>query len=290
MDIGKPNSEMRLDLGIGPRTIAAGEYYYPIFRGLFVAPRAFYTYSTDNYFENESRVAEFRTIYRGGALDLGYHLPNQFHELRFGYQFNNVDSAIRIGSPTQEPIRGNQGSVNLRWITDTLNHPTIASRGVKIVATGRHFFHSPGIPNSFQQFSIHSSGAFEQGEKGIIFLRGLFGTTFNKTAPISETYALGGPFRLGVLHHGELRGSSNLYGNIGYLYRIAEPSLMFGDRIFLGGWYETGAAWNPNQSKDFIHSVSGGLVVDTLFGPVYFGAGVGTDSRFLMSFRLGPTF
>ena len=70
--------------------------------------------------------------------------------------------------------------------------------------------------------------------KGILFFRGLAGTSFNELVPFSETFSLGGIFRIGALHPDELRGSSVLFGSAGYLYRVAEPSLMFGDRIFVG--------------------------------------------------------
>jgi hypothetical protein len=55
-------------------------------------------------------------------------------------------------------------------------------------------------------------------------------------------------------------------------------------------FYEGGAAWEPSQEVDFYHAGSGGLLMDTLIGPVFVGGSIGEGGKGKFYFAVGTLF
>ena len=81
---------------------------------------------------------------------------------------------------------------------------------------------------------------------------------------------------------GEKRGDHYVTGGLGYLHQVLRLPDFLGGPVFLGGWVETGSAFNDTDSAEIDFHGSTGLIADTLIGPVFLGASVGSsgDSRY----------
>ena len=71
-----PDSEIRVDLGVGTRQEAGLELFRRLFGSrLFVAPRGYWTRSSLNGYDEEGEIlAEYTEKIAGGGVDLGLDL------------------------------------------------------------------------------------------------------------------------------------------------------------------------------------------------------------------------
>ena len=60
-----------------------------------------------------------------------------------------------------------------------------------------------------------------------------------------------------------------------------------GGPVFAAGWLENGSVFNSEGDADFQTHIAGGLVLDTLVGPVTAGTSVGLDGAFRIFIGIG---
>jgi NTE family protein len=297
--VGK-GSETRVDLGIGTRQLAGVELYEPIgHRGFFVAPRAYFTrYSINGYFD-ERLQAEYRFKRTSAGLDLGYSTGRR-SELRLGFERADVRGRIRVGSPFLPEVSGAESMGTLQFTFDGQNSPVVPSRGLFLRSRLRHYSDTPDIvvdsanhpPNvdEFWQGDVEGTW-FKPVRRGRdrVFLRYGAGTSFGDS-PLIETFFLGGPLRLGSLNNDELRAPNYLLGTAGYLKGIGRLPDVLGGSILAGAWFEQGTAYDDWADAQYRSSVSTGIIMETLFGPVFGGASVDFDGRYRLYISVGPLF
>lgn len=290
LDLGGYGAEWRNDISLGSRTTFATEYYRPLGeRGWFFAPRAFYDRSAADLFRGRSRVAEYRVRQAGVGLDLGYNFGRR-SEWRFGYETGDIQASVLIGEPTLPDLNGTVSVASLRWAFDGQDSAIVPRRGVRVLTEADWFFDSPGATGAFPQARADLSAFKPLGRKNSLFVVGAAGTTFNQDAPPAQQFTLGGPFRLGAYHQDEFRGSHFLYASIGYLHEVAELPLLLGKKVYAGAWYEVGSAFNDIHSAPYQHTLSGGLVVETIIGPILLGGSWGEGGRGKLYFAIGRLF
>jgi NTE family protein len=95
---------------------------------------------------------------------------------------------------------------------------------------------------------------------------------------------LGGPARMTAFGIGEARGDHYVYAGAGYLQRIARLPDFLGRSVFIGGWAESGSAWQRGQNYNPTVHGSAAVIADTLIGPIFAGmsAGIDGESRFFI--------
>jgi outer membrane translocation and assembly module TamA len=128
------------------------------------------------------------------------------------------------------------------------------------------------------------------GKDGIGFVRGSGGTSFGHHAPPAQQFTLGGPLTLGAYGVDEFRGSNYLLGQIGYLHRIARLPTFLGSNVYAGVALEHGSAYEELDDADFQSDVTGGVYLDTILGPAFFGASAGEGGRSRFYFIIGQLF
>ena len=123
-----------------------------------------------------------------------------------------------------------------------------------------------------------------------VFLSGGAGTSFDGNPLPTDQFALGGPLRLSAFSAGEQRGDHFLLVTGGYLHQIGRLPDFFGGPMFLGGWVDTGSAFDHWDDKDVATHVSVGFIADSLIGPVFAGTGFGFDGAFRFYVGVGRLF
>jgi NTE family protein len=290
MDVKNHGGEWRNDLLLGSRNLAATEFYQPVAAThFFAAPYAFASKFARNAFNGQTRVAVFGDERAGGGLDLGYNF-NRLSELRFGYEIFTGKLAPLIGSAGLPLVSGSTGEFRARYVYNGQNSPTVPSRGTRIVASLARVLQSPGLEHPIDQLDVQTSTFVPTGPKTSLFFDASGGTSFGSTAGPFQVFALGGPFRLGAYLPQEFLGNHYGYTSLGFrreLYRL--PQLV-GKKVYWGGWYEAGSAFNDPSSVVVRGTFNVGVIAETLVGPVALAGSVSPTGQSRVNFSIGRIF
>jgi len=292
-------SEVRLDVAAGTITAAAAEWYQPVGRaGLFIASHAGADTRQFDAFEDQQYRAEYRqTAYRAG-IDAGVTMGNSL-EWRAGYAVEHVGGHTLVGDVVLPATDGSQRYFRLQATYDGQTGPTIPERGVFARTGLRRFTHTLAAtpagttgpahaePNNLLSGEVDASVFFPVSRAGRVFVRAAGGSSFGSTAVVN-TFTLGGPFALGALNIGELRGSNYWLTTAGYFHQVYQLAQGAAGTVYAGGWLESGATFERFGGATVKTNVSGGFVVETPLGPISAGASVGLDGRYRFYAGLGP--
>jgi NTE family protein len=274
-----PNSELRLDVGVGTNQSAAVELYKRIgHTGFFVAPRGYYSRNSLNGYDADGEfVADYRVKRLGAGVDLG-HATGMRSELRLGYDEVDVRARLRVGTPSLPEVNGSDRSWSLRWIFDGQDSPVVPSHGLLVRSTFRYYFDTPAIvdanglelqhPRDVPQGEIVTSWFKRVGSRRRLFLSGGAGTSFDHDPGFNQ-FRLGGPLRLGAFNNDELHGDNYLLGVAGLLHEWFRLPDLLGGNAYLGGWLEQGSAYNDWDEAEYKASASAGVLLETILGPAF---------------------
>lgn len=292
-DFGGRGAELRNDLNLGSRTLISSEYFRPLGIGSwFTAPHFFYDKSIRDIVQTDARVGEYRYERVGAGIDLGYTL-NRFSELRFGYDLYHAGTSLRSGDPTLPLFNGETSVGTIRWTLDRRDRALIPTHGFKLTTVGSWYFHAPGQGGrTLPQFEANLSAFTPLDHKSANLLFGILGmgTSFGNHALPLQDFTLGGPFRLGGYTRNLFQGSAYLYGNLGYLHRVGEFLPTVGGKIYLGGWVETGSAFEDSQHAQYHSSLTSGIVAETFLGTAFAGGSLTQEGSLSVYFALGRLF
>jgi NTE family protein len=289
-DVGGDGNEWRNDISIGSRTLFSTEFYRPFGESrFFAAPNAFYEEHKVNFYEDGDRLAEYTFSTAQAGIDLGYSVSRN-SELRFGYSIGNLKASRRVGNPQFPQSSGKVSFASLKWNFDTRNNAQIPTSGIEFRASLNYYFDAPGADRGFPQAETEFTTFNSFNKKNIIFGFGGGGTTFGKTAPLFQQFTLGGLFNGGGYGSREFRSSHRINGGFGYLRETFSAPAFIGGKLFFGGWYEAGSAFEDFNSAKLRQSVTGGTVLETRFGSVFLGGSFAEGGRRKLYFSLGRFF
>jgi outer membrane translocation and assembly module TamA len=144
--------------------------------------------------------------------------------------------------------------------------------------------------SSLPQFSLRGAAFIPAGPKNTLFAIGEGDTSFDNHPSATEQFTIGGLFRVSGLSRAEFRGRNALIFGGGYLRKIADMPPLLGEKISAGAWYEVGSAYEKLDDARFFHSVSVGLFVETILGPIFVGGSVASEGRNNFYFAIGRVF
>jgi NTE family protein len=290
MDVEHHGGEWRNDLLLGSSNLAASEFYQPVANTrLFVAPYAFASKYPRNAFSGETRVAVFGDERAGGGFDLGYNTGRR-SELRVGYEIFSGKLAPLIGSTGLTAVTGSTGEFRTRYIWDSQDSPSVPSRGTRIMSMLSRVLQSPGLAHPIAQLDVQTSTFVPTGPKTSLFFVASGGTTFHGAAGPFQVFTLGGAFHLGAYLPQEFSGNHYAYSSLGFrrdLYRL--PKLV-GGKIYWGGWYEAGTAFNDPDSVAVRGTFNLGVIAETIVGPIALATSVSPTGQSRVNFSIGRLF
>jgi len=290
MDIEHRGGEWRNDLLLGSSNLAATEFYQPLLgTHFFVAPHAFASKLARNAFNGTTRVAVFGDERAGGGFDIGYD-SGRHSELRLGYEIFSGRLAALIGSAGLPSLSGSTGDFRARYVWDGQDSPVIPGAGTRIVANLSRVLQSPGLVHPIDQLDVQTSTFVPLSEKTSLFVTASGGGTLHGNAGQFQLFSLGGPFHLGAYLPREFVGNNYAYGSIGFrrdLYRL--PQLV-GRKIYWGGWYEAGSAFNNPGTVVVRGTFNLGVIADTIVGPIALATSVSPTGQSRVNFSVGRLF
>jgi NTE family protein len=290
MDVEHHGGEWRNDLLLGSSNLAASEFYQPLGNThLFVAPFAFASKLPRNAFNGQTRIAVFGDERAGGGLDIGYN-GGRRSEFRFGYEIFSGKLAPLVGSAGLPSVSGSTGEFRVRYVWDGQDSPTIPSRGIRIVANLSRVLQSPGLAHPIGQLDVQTSTFIPTGPKTSLFFVASGGTTFRGDAGPFQQFALGGAFRLGAYLPQEFMGNHYAYSSLGFRREFYRLPQLVGGRIYWGGWYEAGSAFNDPSPVVVRGTFNLGVIADTFVGPIALAASASPTGQSRVNFSIGRLF
>jgi NTE family protein len=298
-DIVGSGSELRVDGAIGSNPSAGVALYRPLgSTAFFIEPSAGVGSQKLSVIEDHEIVASYGEIVTFLGADVGMNI-GATHEARAGVRWGHVSTDVEVGDPGFPEIDGNEGLFHLSWTHDSQDHQVIPRRGLNAVMQARYFFDAP-VPEvetdrSSDGVAQAQAGAswfwsLDRGARNRLFVAGGAGTSFRDHPLPTDQFVLGGPLRLSALDIGEQRGDNFLLATGGYLRQIARLPDFLGSAVLAGGWIENGSAFDDWASRDFQTNVSGGMIADTLIGPVFVSIGAGFDGSKRFYIGIGQIF
>ena len=165
------------------------------------------------------------------------------------------------------------------------------SRGTRVSTALTHYLQSPTAADvertndDVTQLEGSVSRFWSPKRDNRLFLVASGGTSFGGH-PISQ-FQVGYPFRLDAFRVGERRGDHYAVVTVGAARAIGRLPDFMGGKVFAAGWLENGSVFKTDEDADFQTHIAGGLVLDTLVGPVTAGTSVGLDGAFRIFIGVG---
>jgi NTE family protein len=290
MDVEHHGGEWRNDLLLGSSNLAATEFYQPFgATHLFVAPYAFASKLPRNEFTGQTRVAVFGDERAGGGFDFGYNIGER-SELRWGYEIFSGKLASLIGSAGLPSVSGSTGEFRTRYVWDGQDNPSVPGRGTRIVANLSRVLQSPGLVHPIDQLDVQTSTFIPTGPKTSLFFLASGGTTFHGSAGPFQIFTLGGAFRLGAYLPQEFVGNHYAYSSLGFRRELYHLPQFVGGKIYWGGWYEAGTAFNDPSTVVVRGTFNLGIIAETIVGPIALAGSVSPTGESRVNFSIGRLF
>ena len=263
----------------------------------FVAPHTFVDRSTRNSYRQHELVAEDGLLRAGAGVDSGVTRGRRV-EIRLGLEATRVRGRRRVGELQLPEVDGGERYATVQFAYEDCDNPMVPSRGASTRVHLRRFFQVPhatdpsetGLsagPRRFWQGEVESSLFHRARGQDSVFVRAGAGTSFGDH-PVLNDFSLGGPFRLGAFDRDELTGANYALGAAGYLKHLGRLPDIVGGSVYLGGWGECGSAFDHWPAAEWHTSLSGGLVLESILGPVFVGGSVTPNGRGRVFVALGP--
>ena len=293
LDVGKPGAEVRADLAVGS-TLGAGLEYYWTFAGsrMFFAPRALAFRRSRNVFQDDEWTAIVRSRAAAVGGDFGFR-NRRSAEVRFGYQIGEVKDTVAVGilgDGGAEDAEGKEELLRFRFNYDRTDAPIIPRNGIRGQLRADWLLKTPGADEPFG-IAEGSATAFRKlSERNRLFGSFAGGASFSGLSPFAREFSLGGPFQLSSFDRDQFRGQKYLLTGGGYLRTIGRLPDFIGGDIYVTGIFELGSAFDRFDDALWHVSASGGVILDTLFGPVMVAVAFGDQGSSRFYFTVGQLF
>jgi NTE family protein len=203
---------------------------------------------------------------------------------------------VRTGDPGLPQMSGGEVGTHVRWVFDSQDNPAIPSRGTRAIGRLSHTFTSPEAPgltrtnSGLTQAEVSMSSFMRAGSRHRVFAVLTAGTSFGDHPLATRQFSLGYPYVLDAFGVGEERDDHYGVATFGVLRQIARLPDFLGGPIFAGAWLENGAAFNSHENADFHTQIAGGIMTETLVGPVLVAVSSGVDGGWRTIFGIGRIF
>ena len=292
LDIGGYRSEIRTDFSFGATYALSAEYYHPLSPNTrwFIDPQFGASRTPLNLYNNGNLLAEYKLNNVEGQFGLGY-MFNRFSQLEFGYQAGYLDATRYVGTPELPKISGRTGISSGNYVLNLLDQPVIPRTGTYLEMTGGWHDANAGAKAGFPSAQITVEQFKKVSNPATVYAIASGGSTFGYHNVGIPPFSLGGPNRLAAYGVNQFLTNQYLYGRVGYFHRIAYLPPFLGNAIYVDGHVEVA---NPKnyylRHTGTPADVVGGLVMETIFGPVLIGGAAGESGAHKWFFELGRVF
>lgn len=292
-DVGGSGTELRVDMQLGSEPGLSTAWHRPIATTrFFVEPYAAARTDRVSIIEDGRITGEYGHRRIGGGVDVGVN-PGRETEVRIGIEAAISDATVRLGDPTLPDYSGHDTIVHAVMTHDTQDDPLLPSQGSHVIASVGHFLAAPEPPQTIDrdslgvtlgEFSFSWARPVSRDRERRMIAFGGAGAAVNGRPLVIDQFSLGGPARMTAFGLDEARGDRFAYGGVAYLHRAFRLPDFLGRSVFLGGWVESGAAFDRGVDPQLTAHASVSIIADTLIGPLFAGASAGVrgESRFYL--------
>jgi NTE family protein len=294
MDVGSYRSELRNDVVLGSQYLLSSEYYHPYTTSSnwFIAPRAGFNSTQFNIYSGNTLQASYRIRQYGGGLDTGYAF-GRTGEFRLGYEGGWENATPVIGNvPTLPTTSGTTGDIRIQYQLTTLDDPVLPRAGTSLLMYTKGYNTNPAAPSPFPLSEIQAEQFFRFSASTSIFVSASGGSSYGYKTGL-PSFSLGGSRRLVAWSTNELLTNQYFVGQLGYIRELVKLPPFLGSSINALGILEVGKTYKlPNGASppNIPGDVAGGLLVDTIFGPVLIAGTVGDYGHARFYFQIGRVF
>ena len=294
MDVGSYRSELRNDVILGSQYLLDSEYYHPFTTtsNWFIAPRLGFNSQQLNIYSENTLQASYRLRQALGGLDTGYAF-GRTGEFRLGYEGGYEKVSPVIGTSTLLPTTsGATGDVRIQYQLNTLDDPVIPRSGVSLLMYTKGFTTNPAAPAPFPLSEIQAEAFFRLNAPTSVFVTAAGGSSYGYKTGV-PTFSLGGSRQLVAWGTNELLTDQYFLGQLGYIRELVKLPPFLGSSVDLLGIFELGKTYklpNAPSPPKLPGDVAGGLLVNTIFGPVLVAGTVGDYGHARFYFQIGHVF
>ena len=293
-DVLGSGAELRIDAAIGSNPHAGFSWYRPLFKTrLFTRLSGAIERNTLDFIDEGFSIGEYRLTRQFGGGEFGLN-TSRISELTAGLWAGRVDASVTAGDPGLPELGGFESQFVTRFLYDSHDSPIIPSKGTRALIRLSHYIKSPSVEgvertnDGVTQLEGGAATFWKWKTRNRLFAVATGGTSFGEH-PISQ-FTLGYPFRLDAFRVGERRGDHYGVLTVGALRQFGRLPDFMGGPIYFGGWLENGAAFDTDEDADFNTHVAGGVVIDSLVGPVALGVSAGLDGGWRTFISIGRLF
>jgi NTE family protein len=294
MDVGSYRSELRNDIVVGSQYLLSSEYYHPYTTtsNWFIAPRVGFNSTQFDVYSGNTLQASYRIRQYGGGLDTGYGF-GRTGEFRLGYEGGWENATPVIGNvPTLPTTSGTTGDVRIQYQLTTLDDPVLPRAGTSLLMYTKGYNANPAAPSAFPLSEIQAEQFFRLSAPTSIFVSASGGSSYGYKTGL-PSFSLGGSRRLVAWSTNELLTNQYFVGQLGYIRELLKLPPFLGSSVNALGIFEIGKTYKlPNGPSPprLPLDVAGGLLVNTIFGPVLVAGTVGDYGHARFYFQIGRVF
>jgi NTE family protein len=294
LDVGSYRSELRNDVVVGSTYLLSSEYYHPFTTtsNWFISPRLGANSQQFNIYSGSTLEASYRIRQVLGGLDTGYSF-GRTGEFRFGYEGGYEQASPEIGTaPSIPTTSGATGDIRIQYQLNTLDNAVIPRAGASLLMYTKGYNTNPAAPGAFPLSEVQAEYFFRLNAPSSIYVSASGGSSYGYKTGI-PTFSLGGSRQLVAWGTNELLTDQYFLGQLGYIRELAKLPPFLGSSVNILGVLELGKTYKlpyspspPNLPMD----AAGGLLVNTIFGPVLVAGAVGDYGHARFYFRIGRVF
>jgi NTE family protein len=294
LDFGNYRSELRNDVVLGSQYLLGSEYYHPFTTSgnWFIAPRAEFNSQQLNIYSGNTLEASYRLREALGGIDTGYAF-GRTGEFRLGYEGGYQHLSPEIGNvPTLPTTSGATGDIRIQYQLNTLDQPVVPRVGISLLVYTKGYTTNPAAPGAFPLTEIQAQKFFRVNHPSSIFVGAFGGSSYGYKTGV-PAFSLGGSQRLVAWSTNELLTNQYFLGQVGYIRELAQLPPLLGSTVNVLGLLELGKTYklpNGTSPPNLPMDLAGGLLVDTIFGPVLVAGSVGDYGHARFYFRVGRVF
>ena len=292
LDVGGFGSEWRTDIVAGSEYGLKTEFFHPFnfHTGWFVAAHGVADSSPFNVFQRYRLLGEYRERIMGGGLDLGYTFGRS-GQLRLGYEDGYQKVSEDIGTDVAPTVRGRYGVTSLSYRLDRFDDPQIPRQGLRIDSTFHFYDTKAGTSDVVPTEELRVGLAQRINWRSSVLLFASGGSSFSTRDTGFPPFTLGGPLRLSAYGPNELLTNQYFLVQPALLYRVRQLSPLLKQNVYILTMYEAGKAYGqPATASNVGQDGTVGLLLQTLFGPVFFGGSIGDNDHRRFFFNVGKFF
>ena len=292
LDVGGFGSEWRTDFVGGSEYGAKTEFFHPFdfHTGWFVAAHGTADSSPFNVYNRNRVLGEYRDRIMGGGIDVGYTFGRS-SQLRLGYEDGYQKVSEDIGTNVAPTVRGRYGVTSLTYRLDRFDDPQIPRQGLRIDSTFHFYDTKAGTSDVVPTEELRVGLAQRINWRSSVLLFASGGSSFSTRDTGFPPFTLGGPLRLSAYGPNELLTNQYFLVQPALLYRVRQLSPLLKQNVYFLTMYEAGKAYGqPAGASNVGQDGTVGLLLQTLFGPVFFGGSIGDNDHRRFFFNVGKFF